>query len=278
MTVGMSGGTTHHHHDAVIGTVAGRGVPAELLEQRLSAMYASPAAVALPARGDMEWRRLRRWVAQLLLTEALVRAEADRLGVTAEAAPPADVAEAVRLAATGSLAAAVLSAQPLARALFDRVSTDIDVDESAVRAYYDRNPDRWRQPARCRLRHLLADDEDGARRAIDRLDGEGEVWSRPVDDLPRPLGAAIAGAEPGTVVGPVASPFGWHVVRVDELRPAGIAPYDEVRPGIADTLRKSAQADYFERWLERRRREQVEVAEGYEHPGSPNQPDFAHHH
>jgi [acyl-carrier-protein] S-malonyltransferase len=270
--------THQHHHEAVIGTVAGRGVPAELLEQRLAAMYASPAAVALPARGDMEWRRLRRWVAQLLLTEALVRAEADRLGVTAEAAPPADVAEAVRLAATGSLAAVALSAQPLARALFDRVSREIDVDESAVRAYYDRNPDRWRRPARCRLRHLLADDEDGARRAIDRLDREGEVWSRAVDDLPHPIGAAIAGAEPGAVIGPVASAFGWHVVRVDELRPAGITPYDEVRPGIADTLRKSAQADYFERWLERRRREQVEVAEGYEHPGSPNQPDFAHHH
>lgn len=276
MTAGMTGGT--HHHEAVIGTVAGRGVPAELLEQRLTAMYASPAAVALPARGDMEWRRLRRWVAQLLLTEALVRAEADRLGVTAGSAPPADVAEAVRLAATGSLAAAALSAQPLARALFDRVGRDIDVDESAVRAYYDRNPDRWRRPARCRLRHLLADDENGARRAIDRLDREGEIWSRPVDDLPRPLGAAILGSEPGAVVGPVASPFGWHVVRVDEVRPAEVAPYEEVRPGIADTLRKSAQADYFERWLERRRREQVDVAEGYEHPGSPNQPDFAHHH
>lgn len=267
-----------HHHEAVIGTVAGRGVPAELLEQRLTAMYASPAAVALPARGDMEWRRLRRWVAQLLLTEALVRAEADRLGVTADSAPPADVAEAVRLAATGSLAAAALSAQPLARALFDRVSQDIDVDESAVRDYYDRNADRWRRPARCRLRHLLADDEESARAAIDRLDRDGEVWSRAVDDLPRPLGAAIIDAAPGTIVGPVASPFGWHVVRIDEVRPAGIAPYDEVRPGIADTLRKSAQADYFERWLERRRREQVDVAEGFEHPGSPNQPDFAHHH
>ncbi len=267
---------THDH--TVIGTVAGRDVPVELLEERLTAMYASPAAVALPARGDMEWRRLRRWVAQLLLTEALVRAEADRLGVTAGAAPPADVAEAVRLAATGSLAAAALAAQPLARSLFDRVGAEIDVDEAAVRRYYDRNPDRWQRPARCRVRHLLAADEAGAREAIGRLDRDGEQWSRALDDLPRPLGVAVAGASAGAVVGPVESPFGWHVLRVDEVRPARVAPYDEVRAAIADALRKAAQADYFERWLERRRREVVMVAEGYEHPGSPNQPDFAHHH
>lgn len=261
-----------------IGTVAGRPVAVATLEQRLDAMYASPAAVALPSRGDMEWRRLRRWVAQLLLTEELVRVEAERLGVTADAAPPPDVAEAVRLAATGSLAAAALSAQPLARTLFERVGADIEVDEAVVRRYYDRNIDRFRRPARCRVRHLLAADEPAARQAIARLDRDGERWSRALGDLPQPLAEAIADAGPGEVAGPVRSPFGWHVLLVDELTTPQVAPYDEVRPAILDQLRKAAQADHFERWLEQRRREVVVVSEGYEHPGSPHQPDFAHHH
>lgn len=259
-----------------IGFVAGRPVPVSELDVRLARMYASPVAVGLPARGDREWRQLRRWVAQLLLTEALVRTEAERLGVadTGEPAP----AEQTRLAASGSLSAAVLAAQPLARALFASVTADIDISDDEARRYYARSIERWRRPATCVLHHLIAPDETAARRAIPRLEEVGELWRRPVAELPKPVADAVRNAAAGAIVGPVRSPFGWHVARVLAVTTEGVAPYPEVRQEIMTRLRDAKRAEFFDRWLEQRRRELVVVERGFEHPGDPNQPDFTHHH
>lgn len=252
-----------------IGTVDGRPVPVGALEDRLAAMYTSRAAGTLPAQGSGERRRVRRWVAQLLLTEELVRAEARSLGVTGGA----DVV--IGPATTGSLSAAVLANLPLARALLHRVTADVAVTDEDVRAYYERNPDRWARPARVQLRHVLAADEEAAATADP---ARGEVWDRAVADLPRPLAAAVLAATPGEVIGPVRSPFGWHIAQVLTLTPAGRAGAEEMRGAIGGELADAARAEFFDRWLERRRREIVVVEPGFEHPGDPTQPDFSHHH
>lgn len=245
-----------------LGTVAGRPVPVAVLNERLTTMYTSRAAATLPVEGSGEWRRLRRWVAQLLLTEELVRTEAAERGIVGDGTVSGS-------ATTGSLSAAVLATLPLARALHDRITADVTVSDVDVRAYYDRNPDRWVTRERVRLRHVLSRDADPA---------GGELWERAVDDLPRPLAAVVRTAAPGDVVGPVESPFGWHTALVLDHTPGGRIPFERTRPAIAAELLAAARAEWFDRWLERRRRETVTSAHGYEHPGNPAQPDFAHHH
>lgn len=256
------------------GTVDGVDVPVAVVDEALERLYASPVAGKLPPHGDMEWRRLRRWVAQLVLTEELVRAEARRLGVGASDSDRPRWTDVM----SGTLATAVLARDPLARALRDRVTAELVVPERDVVDYYSRNADRWRSPARARLRHLLRPDRAAAIAAIHRLAGEGERWDRPIGELPAPLAAAVRAARIGDVVGPVESPFGWHLALVDDVVAESTASYDEVRARIAAELRTAAQAAYFQRWLEGRRRELVTSAHGFEHPGDPRQPDFAHHH
>lgn len=46
--------------------------------------------------------------------------------------------------------------------------------------------------------------------------------------------AAFALDKPGDLAGPVQTKFGWHLLRLDELRPAGKRPYEEV----ADTIKR----------------------------------------
>ncbi|MGA8031060.1 MAG: peptidyl-prolyl cis-trans isomerase, partial [Casimicrobiaceae bacterium] len=41
----------------------------------------------------------------------------------------------------------------------------------------------------------------------------------------------------GEISEPIKGPAAWHVVRLDERRPAGVKPFDEVRDGIMKTLR-----------------------------------------
>jgi [acyl-carrier-protein] S-malonyltransferase len=141
-----------------VATVGGVPVPVDEVDAREARLRGGPLAAALPVAGTSEGRQLRRWLTQLIVTERVVAAEAAALGVTASDAP----SEAELLPDTtarleiGSVAAAALS-EPCARALFARVTAEVDVSDDDVACYHARNPLRfaaatpdrhgWRGPA-----------------------------------------------------------------------------------------------------------------------------------
>ncbi|MEU4423530.1 hypothetical protein AB0F81_23120 [Actinoplanes sp. NPDC024001] len=128
---------------AVAAWVAGQPIATALVDQRLAALRSGPLAARLPHPETAEGRNLRRWVCQAIVTEAVVRHEAAARGVTATAqdGPPRPVtlAQALR---TGGMTAAVLAADPLARALRRHVLPPPAPPESELRSYYARNRDR----------------------------------------------------------------------------------------------------------------------------------------
>jgi peptidyl-prolyl cis-trans isomerase C len=50
--------------------------------------------------------------------------------------------------------------------------------------------------------------------------------------------AAFALKQPGDVSEPVQSSFGWHIIRLDDRRPARVRPFEEVQDEIVANLRK----------------------------------------
>lgn len=141
----------------VVATVAGLAVPVDELDTREARLRASRLATALPRPGTSEGRQLRRWLTQLMVTERVVAAEAEALGVTAEGAPAERelVPDTVARMELGSVAASVLH-EPLTRAVFARVTAGVDVSDAEVADYHVRNPGRfataeavaggWRRP------------------------------------------------------------------------------------------------------------------------------------
>lgn len=128
----------------IAATVDGAPVPVADVDARERALRASPQTAALPRADTSEGRQLRRWLTQLLVTERVISREAEALGVTAAAAP-AEAEVLPDLTARmeiGSIAAAVL-ADPLARAVFARVTAGVDVDRGVVADYHRRNPRRF---------------------------------------------------------------------------------------------------------------------------------------
>jgi [acyl-carrier-protein] S-malonyltransferase len=141
--------TSHGLSDAgvVAAWVAGRPVPAAAVDERLAALRRGPLAARLPHPHTAEGRNLRRWVCHLLTVEAVVHHEAALRDVTATAedGPPRSVtlAQALR---TGGMTAAVLAADPLARALRRHVLAASAVPEEELSAYFARNRDRHPGP------------------------------------------------------------------------------------------------------------------------------------
>lgn len=130
-----------------VATVAGREIPVTALDERESRLRASALAPSLPAPGTSEGRQLRRWLAQLLVTDEVVRVAAAELGVT-EGDPPAEtdlLPDAAARMELGSIAAAALE-QPLARALFVQVTAAVRIPDAEVERYHARNPLRFAPP------------------------------------------------------------------------------------------------------------------------------------
>ena len=141
-----------------IAFVEGIPIPVDEVDAREARLRSGPLAAALPVAGTSEGRQLRRWLTQLIVTERVVAVESAARGVDTDAAPAEDdlLPDVTARLEIGSIAAAALG-DPRARALFVRVTADVDVDEDDIAAYHDRNPlrfaqsrpgyDGWRAPA-----------------------------------------------------------------------------------------------------------------------------------
>jgi len=133
----------------LVATVAGTPVAVAELDAAEARLRNGPRAAALPVSGTGEGRQLRRWLAQLIVTERVVAAEAAARGVNGQEAPGEaellpDVTARLEI---GSIAAAAL-ADPRARALFADVTATVQVTDDDVANYHARNPLRFAAPRR----------------------------------------------------------------------------------------------------------------------------------
>ncbi len=134
--------------DTVIAAWVGdRPIPAAEVDRRLAALRQGPLASRLPPPDTSQGRNLRRWLVQVITVEELITQEAAVRGVVSEACDgsPGTVTLAGALRA-GGVTAAVLAANPVARALRRRIVEDVRVPEEQIRSYYERNRDRHAGP------------------------------------------------------------------------------------------------------------------------------------
>ncbi len=151
--------------------------------------------------------------------------------------------------------------------------------DSEVRGYYEAHPADFRTPATVTARHIQTATEAQARQAL-KLARSGQDWAKLVtrfstDSMTRAsaglLGTvtregsfAALGRQPalaesvfalgvGRIGGPYRTERGWHVVRVDEMRPEGTRPLETVRPAIMRQLGNQRTQEYYRQILDEAR-------------------------
>ena len=142
-----------------------------------------------------------------------------------------------------------------------------DVRERAVRRYYERNVEAYTTPPEVRARHILlrlpgdAEEVDKLERRKQLQDVRAKIvagadfaeeakaisqdmtreqggdlgWFKPGEMVPAFENAAFA-LQPGELSEIVESPFGLHLIQVEERREGGQQPLEEVREEIVTTL------------------------------------------
>lgn len=161
-----------------------------------------------------------------------------------------------------------------------------EISDRELRQRYDREKDRYRLPERAKVREIVvvvpatatiaektalrAEVEEAAMRASNGEDfaalvGEysdapskeqgGDIGTVAKGELLAAIDAAVFAAPAGTIAGPVETPAGFHILRVDERLPSEVPGFEAVR----ERLRREANEETFQRdyeaYIERLRRE-----------------------
>ncbi len=153
--------------------------------------------------------------------------------------------------------------------------------DSEAQVYYDAHLPDYRTPATVALSHLLVKSESDARRMKKSAQGR-EDWKKLVsrysaDSVTRGNGGSLGtvtregnfaalgpqpalaesafalatAAGPGAIGGPYKSSRGWHVVKVDVVKPEALRPFDQVKSLIVRQLGQSRSQDHYKATLAR---------------------------
>ena len=154
------------------------------------------------------------------------------------------------------------------------IAATVDVSDEALRKAYDEERDRFQTTEQRHASHILVavdkGNEDSARAkaaAIAERARKGENFAKLAAEVsddagtkaqggdlgwmtPRdaPFENALFGLQVGAISDPVRSDFGFHVIKLDELKPATVRPFEEVRDELAADLRtRKAEQMFYDR-------------------------------
>lgn len=174
------------------------------------------------------------------------------------------------------------------RLLAHDVHKNVNLSGAEVRKYYQNNPQQFERPEQVRVRQIVVSSEAEAQQVLEQLQANPdfaaiarERSTAPEAEQGGDLGYFSRGDMPaefnvvftlpkGGVSGVVKSPYGFHVFKLENKRPAGLLGLEEASPAIREKLMHEKQDRRYQQWLkELRSRTKFEVnyqALGQEQP------------
>lgn len=157
----------------------------------------------------------------------------------------------------------------LKKLIEDEVAPKVTVSDSDIRAFYENNPETFKQPERVKASHILikvdpkadASQKAEAQKKIDSVQAklqkgedfgalakeysEGPTGPKGGDlgyftrgQMVKPFEEAAFAMKPGEVSGMVETRFGYHLIKVTDKTPEGTMPYEDVKERLAEFLKQ----------------------------------------
>jgi len=145
----------------------------------------------------------------------------------------------------------------------------IKISDAQITAYFNRNRSAFDIPQRARARHILVADRSMAAKVEGQLRSGGDFaslarrfsidsgtknrggeigWFRRGQLVP-PIDKAAFSLPVGAISSPVKSPFGYHILQVEERTPARKVTLEATHDRIAEMLRQQQEAPFLQSFL-----------------------------
>ncbi|RMG00548.1 MAG: hypothetical protein D6726_11095 [Nitrospirae bacterium] len=172
-----------------------------------------------------------------------------------------------------------LSKELLSREVVDKIK----VSEEDMKQYYKANAEQFKKPEEVKARHILIkvkrdaseDEKKAARKKAEEILSKikkGEDFASLAEKFSDDPGSAKRGGDlgffsrgrmvkpfedaafslkPGEVSGIVETRFGYHIIKVEEKKPASIQPFEAVKDTIKNELIKKVQNEKVKEYVQR---------------------------
>lgn len=167
---------------------------------------------------------------------------------------------------------------------------EMPVDEAEARAAYDESFAAFEATPEYNASHILVESEEAATALRQQIDDGGDfaelAQSNSTDGSASAGGElgwfglgrmvpefeeAVASLQPGEVAGPVQTQFGWHLIKLNDVRESAPPPFEQVRPQIEDEIRQEAVREQI---AALRGEAQIELAEEEVPPAAVRETDL----
>ncbi len=158
------------------------------------------------------------------------------------------------------------------------IERHISVSVAEIRRYYQSNLADFEKPEQVRARQIVVSTESEARRVLELLGTRtdfakvarekstapeaangGDLGYFAMGEMPAEFNV-VFGLSRGGISGVVKSPYGFHIFKLEDKRPAGRRSLEEVWKDIEGRLRREKQEKKFTQWMkELRSRTKFEV-------------------
>lgn len=153
----------------------------------------------------------------------------------------------------------------LAQMAMTEVIKDVTVSEDEIQKYYEENAEEYTEKETVRARHILVSDEVQCNKILEMImSGEksfeecakeystcassaayGDLGTFGKGEVVKEFEDVAFAAELGVIYGPVKTDFGYHIIRVEEKRPAYLLPLVDVKEEIAGNVKKNKQSSVY---------------------------------
>jgi peptidyl-prolyl cis-trans isomerase C len=201
--------------------------------------------------------QLRQKLLEGLIKEELLKQEAAKQGIEKDPAVQKDIAFAKEQIVVREL---------VNREVIEKVKS---VDDKDLKAYYEANKDQFPAPEQVHARHILvktkpeadaikAQLDKGAdfaklamEKSIDKASGArgGDLGFFGKGDMIPEFEKVAFGLAPGKISAPIKTQFGYHIIKLEEKKPAGTMSFEQAKPNIERRLISMKQRERLDSWL-----------------------------